>query len=64
MQWIPISTRPADGQKIIYFFEPFGGIHIGTYDQVSDSVGGRSGFTTVIPEVPFWMALPEPPSAA
>ena len=54
-RWIPISARPEDGQEVVYFFEPFGTIHIGEYEAESDSVFGKSGFTTVIPEVPFWM---------
>ncbi|BAG41544.1 hypothetical protein [Ralstonia phage phiRSL1] len=56
----PIATRPEDGQYIFYWFEPFGTWHAGRYDKASDSVYGRSGFTSVIPEVPFWMPEFEP----
>lgn len=54
--WVSIETRPKDYETIVYFFEPFGTFHIGKYYASDDSVarvGG--GFTTVIPEVPFWM---------
>lgn len=56
----PISKRPEDGQFIFYWFEPFGTWHTGRYNKKSDSVHGHSGFTTVIPEVPFWMPEFEP----
>jgi hypothetical protein len=54
--WISIETRPQDQQMIVYLFEPFGKFHVGKYHADEDCVvrvGG--GFTTVIPEVPFWM---------
>jgi hypothetical protein len=58
--WIKtIYQRPQEGQKIFYYFEPFESFHVGTYDAESDSVYGKSGFTTVIPEVPYWMAIPK-----
>lgn len=60
--WIETtSKRPADNQKIFYYFEPFGSYHFGVYDAESDSVVGRSGFTTMIPEVPYWMEVPQLP---
>lgn len=61
--WRPIEKRPNDDQKIIYYFEPFKSVHIGTYRSNFDGIQGPSGFTTVIPEVPFWMPLPAPPAA-
>lgn len=60
--WIKTKEqRPHNGQNIIYYFEPFASYHVGVYDWESDSVCGKSGFTTVIPEVPYWMAIPELP---
>lgn len=57
-KWIPIEQRPRDGQVIVYVFEPFRQLHVGKYVSEDDSViclGKRGGFTTVIPEVPYWM---------
>lgn len=57
--WIRTADRrPLDRERILYYFEPFESFHVGTYDQSIDSVFNRSGFTTVIPEVPFWMEIP------
>lgn len=56
--WRSISTRPYDGQVIVYLFEPFMQLHVGKYIAEDDSVinlGRHGGFTTVIPEVPYWM---------
>lgn len=56
--WNSISTRPYDGQVIVYLFEPFMQLHVGKYIAEDDSVinlGRRGGFTTVLPEVPYWM---------
>ena len=61
-EWLPIETRPQDGQLIAYYFEPFKSLHVGRYDKTNDSVGSRSGFSTVIPEVPHWMPMPLPPA--
>ena len=62
MMWIKtLDRRPDHGQNIFYYFEPFGTYHVGQYDSESDSVHGKSGFTTVIPEVPYWMAIPPLP---
>lgn len=64
--WQPISTRPDDGQQIWYYFEPFGKVYIGVYQKSTDSVRGFAGFTTVVPEVPFWIPAipPQPPQSA
>ena len=62
-KWIPIKVRPIDGQLMAYYFAPGKSLHIGVYDAETDSVGGRSGFTTVIPEVPYWVPLPPMPKA-
>jgi hypothetical protein len=64
--WHPMSTRPNDGQLVVYYFEPFKSIHVGTYHEHSetnefDCISGKSGFTTVNPEVPWWMPLPPIP---
>ena len=62
--WIKtLEQRPEEGQKIFYYFEPFESYHVGKYDSESDSVYGKSGFTTVIPEVPYWMAIPSLPES-
>jgi len=58
VMWIKtLEQRPEEGQEIFYYFEPFESYHAGKYDSESDSVCGKSGFTTVIPEVPYWMAI-------
>lgn len=60
--WIKTSDRrPKDGEKIFYYFEPFKSFHVGTYESEADSVYNRSGFTSVVPEVPFWMEIPDIP---
>lgn len=48
------KTRPADGQTVVYLFEPFNAWFIGKYDAEFDSVGGTHGFTTWVPEVAAW----------
>lgn len=48
------EQRPKNGQVVVYLFEPFNAWFIGTYDAVSDSVGGAQGFTTWVPEVVAW----------
>jgi hypothetical protein len=54
------DKRPVDNQKIVYYFEPFDQIYVGTYEAESDSVFARgSGFTTIEPEVPCWADLNE-----
>ena len=68
MKWIKTEEqRPVDGQKVLYLFDPYGTkvygcMFIGTYEEECDTVGGRHGFTTMNPEVPYWMPLPEPPN--
>jgi len=62
MSWTKIEQRPLDKQRIVYYFEPFKTYHIGTYHAADDMVSGKSGFTTVIPEVPFWMPCPDVPA--
>ena len=62
--WIKtLEQRPEEGQEIFYYFEPFESYHVGKYDSESDSVYGKSGFTTVIPEVPYWMAITSLPES-
>jgi hypothetical protein len=55
------DERPKDGQLIAYYFEPFGTISVGRYEEKYDTVAGRAGFTTMTPEVPLWFALPPIP---
>src|SRR5574343_35855 len=50
----PGTTRPSEGQRVNYFFEPFGKWYSGTYHM--GSVSGSSGFTSWLPEVLFWSA--------
>jgi hypothetical protein len=57
------DERPADGQLIAYYFEPFGTLNVGKYEEKYDTVAGRAGFTTMTPEVPIWFALPPTPEA-
>lgn len=60
--WIKTKEqRPNDEQDIFYYFEPFEGFHKGVYDAEYDSVHGASGFTSMIPEVPYWMPIPPLP---
>ena len=64
LSWVKTKEqRPEDGQKIIYFFEPFGSLNIGTYISDSDSVYGKSGFTSMCPEVPCWASYDDVVSA-
>ena len=56
--WTPCSIRPADKQLLAYFFEPFCSVYVGEYDAEEDSVHGRSGFTSWVPEVLCWYPLP------
>lgn len=51
----PASTRPTHGQRVIYYFEPFEKWYIGEYCSETDSVFGKWGFTTWLPEVTKWM---------
>lgn len=56
IKWISTKEqRPKDGQKIVYYFEPFRSTFVGKYDKESDSVFSRAGFTTMEPEVPCWI---------
>lgn len=55
----PAEKRPVDGQSVIYYFEPFSKWYIGTYEEETDSVFGKWGFTTWYPEVLFWMTVDE-----
>lgn len=55
----PSSKRPVEGQSVIYFFEPFNKWYIGTYYAETDSVEGKWGFTTWVPEVTKWMTQDE-----
>jgi len=60
--WIKTKEqRPNDEQDIFYYFEPFGSYHKGKYDKENDIVYGTSGFTSMIPEVPYWMKIPKLP---
>lgn len=59
LTWNSPSLRPSDGQHIAYRFEPFEGYHCGTYDAETDSVFGKSGFTSWTPEITQWFGLPE-----
>ena len=58
MNWNKQSQRPDDGEHVAYRFEPFGGYYCGVYDKESDSVSGKSGFTSWIPEVTEWYPIP------
>lgn len=49
------SDRPSHGQRVLYYFEPFERWYVGEYDAENDSVFGKSGFTTWVPEVTMWM---------
>lgn len=53
------EQRPLDGQEIIYYFAPFKTYHLGKYSVDEDAVHGKSGFTSMVPEVPYWMELPK-----
>ena len=46
--------RPEDNQEVVYLFEPFNSWYLGVYDAENDSVYGKSGFTTWLPEVIAW----------
>ena len=62
--WIETSSeRPAHGQRIFYYFEPLESYHVGEYDAECDSVFGRSGFTSMVPEVPCWIGIPPLPDS-
>lgn len=61
MHWNPIPTRedpPKAGQRVFYFFEPFGKWYIGEWDGGSHFIG-RNGFCDWH-DAPFWH--PEPPA--
>ena len=49
------KDRPADGQRVIYYFEPFEQWYVGKYTASDDSVIGRNGFSSWLPEVTKWM---------
>ena len=48
------TKMPKDGQVILYWFEPFGSWHVGTYHKEEHSVSGRSGFCHWS-DVGYWM---------
>lgn len=56
--WFKGEERPQNNELVVYFFEPFNSLHIGTYSAEDDSVEGKSGFTTWSPEVTAWYPLP------
>ena len=66
MKWINTEEqRPKDGQYILYVFDPGrkgGHVFLGRYYADGDTVSGYAGFTTIDPEVPYWMPCPEPPN--
>lgn len=49
------KDRPTEGQRVIYYFEPFEQWYVGTYSEIEDSVYGKNGFSTWLPEVTKWM---------
>lgn len=49
------ETRPTDGQRVLYYFEPFEQWYVGVYQADSDFVHGVAGFSTWLPEVTKWM---------
>lgn len=49
------KIRPSNGERVIYYFEPFEQWYVGNYDSESDSVFGKNGFSTWRPEVKYWM---------
>jgi len=49
------QDRPTHGQRVLYYFEPFEQWYVGAYDADNDSVFGKSGFTSWLPEVTKWM---------
>lgn len=57
--WTPGAKRPADGAFVAYLFEPFSAVFVGYYEQETDSICGRSGFSSWNPEVLCWYPLPE-----
>lgn len=54
------EQRPTDGQNVIYYFEPFNRWYVGTYTTEDDTVSGKHGFTTWLPEVTMWMDMSLP----
>lgn len=55
--WIDAEIRPADQQRVVYFFEPFRRFYSGVYDRETDTVAGKHGFTSWLPEVVVWRPL-------
>lgn len=49
------TVRPEDKQRVLYYFEPFEQWYVGIYEAETDSVYGKSGFSTWRPEVTRWM---------
>ena len=58
-KWNPQELRPNDGDLVAYLFQPFNGYYCGWYDAETDSVCGKSGFTSWVPEVTAWYPLPK-----
>lgn len=56
--WLLGAERPSDGALVAYIFEPFMSAHVGIYDEETDSVAGKAGFTSWQPEVLCWYPLP------
>jgi hypothetical protein len=60
--WIKTEKqRPNDQQLIFYYFKPFGSYHKGRYNKEHDMVYSPGAFTSMIPEVPYWMPIPPLP---
>jgi len=57
--WHNPNIRPFDRQHVAYRFEPFQSYYCGTYDSETDSVAGKHGFTSWLPEVTEWFGLPD-----
>jgi hypothetical protein len=56
---LTFTDPPAEGQRVLYFFAPFGAWHVGEWDGGSHFTS-RAGFCDWH-DAPCW--LPEPPSA-
>lgn len=52
------DQRPVDEQVVLYYFAPFNKWYEGQYLAFEDSVYDKGGFTTILPECPFWMPKP------
>lgn len=57
--WNHPQKRPEDKQHVLYFFEPFMQVYLGTYDEETDSVCGLCGFSSWDPEVLCWLDVHE-----